>query len=149
MKKVITERLTLVSDERWIWGPMMFGLAITDDFRLSTKEGKTVLTILSVWEAGWLRGKMARLMLGSFLEGDGQRMEVCERSGSFRVERTRRLIPDASMLEGRPVLTRKLVGRAPSKPLFGFGDEGFHGHRRVSDHPLLQNPHAVQHPCHE
>lgn len=67
MEKVMVERLTIVSDERWVWEPMMFGVAITDDFQLSTRYGKTVLTIRSSWRATGKKGRLAELMLGPYL----------------------------------------------------------------------------------
>lgn len=68
MTMTLLEKLTLASEEHWIWQPTIFGIAITDDFRLSNRGGRTVLTILSTKEPRGMTGGLAQMMLGSFLD---------------------------------------------------------------------------------
>jgi hypothetical protein len=68
MTKTLLERLTLISEDHWVWQPTIFGIEITDDFRLETKEGKTILRIDSVARPNGVKGKLAQLMLGGMLD---------------------------------------------------------------------------------
>ncbi len=68
MTMTLLEKLTLASEEHWIWQPTILGIAITDDFRISNRDGRTVLTILSTKEPRGMTGRLAQMMLGSFLD---------------------------------------------------------------------------------
>jgi len=56
MTKTLLERLTLISEDHWVWQPTIFGIEITDDFRLVSVGGKTILTIDSDIRPKRLRG---------------------------------------------------------------------------------------------
>ncbi len=68
MTKRLVERLTLISEDHWIWQPTIFGIEITDDFRLSLRNGRTMLTIDSASVPKGIKGKLAHWMLGSMLD---------------------------------------------------------------------------------
>jgi hypothetical protein len=68
MTMTLVEKFTLISAEHWIWQPTIFGIAITDDFELSTRNGKTVLTIQSMAEPRGMKGWLAHLLLGPVLD---------------------------------------------------------------------------------
>ena len=68
MRKTIVERLTLISNEHWVWQPTMFGIELTDDFRLESREGKTILTIDSHSRPNGPLGRLAIMMFGGALE---------------------------------------------------------------------------------
>ena len=68
MTKTLLERLTLISEDHWVWQPTIFGIEIIDDFRLVSVGGKTILTIDSDMRPKGLRGKLAQMMFGAMLE---------------------------------------------------------------------------------
>lgn len=68
MSKTLLERLTLISEDHWVWQPTSFGIEITDDFRLTFKDGKTTLTIQSESRPNGMKGKLAQIMFGAMLE---------------------------------------------------------------------------------
>ncbi len=68
MTKRLVERLTLISEDHWIWQPTIFGIEITDEFRLSTRNETTVLTIESTSIPKGIKGQLANLMLGPMLD---------------------------------------------------------------------------------
>jgi hypothetical protein len=64
MTKSLLERLTLISENHWVWEPTNFGIEITDDFRLESLDGKIVLTIDSKMRPNGVKGRLARMMTG-------------------------------------------------------------------------------------
>lgn len=64
----LREKFRKHSEEHWVWEPSILGIEITDDFRISEEAGKTVLTIRSGTRPKGLKGKMAHLMLGWYLD---------------------------------------------------------------------------------
>jgi len=66
--KKLLERLTLVSQDHWIWQPTIFGIEITDDFRLESEGTKTILRIDSKTRPKGIKGKLAQMILGGMLE---------------------------------------------------------------------------------
>ncbi len=68
MTKRLVERPTLISEDHWIWQPTIFGIEITDDFRLNLRNGRTILTIDSTSVPKGTKGKLAHWMLGSMLD---------------------------------------------------------------------------------
>ncbi len=69
MTKTLLERLTLISEDHWVWQPTIFGIEITDDFRLASSGGKIILTIDSENRPKGMKGKLAHMMFGAMLEG--------------------------------------------------------------------------------
>jgi len=67
MKRLV-EKLTLDSENHWVWQPTIFGIEITDDFQLTSRNGKTVLTIDSTAKPRGTKGRLAQLMLGLMLD---------------------------------------------------------------------------------
>lgn len=68
MTKTLVERLTLVSEDHWTWRPTIFGIEITDDFRLSVRGGRTVLSIDSTARARGAKGRLTQTILGPVLD---------------------------------------------------------------------------------
>lgn len=68
MTKTLLERLTLLSEDQWVWQPTIFGIEITDTFRLTSADGKTTLTIDSESKPKGMRGKLAQAMFGRMLD---------------------------------------------------------------------------------
>jgi hypothetical protein len=68
MTKTLIERLTLIAEDHWIWQPTIFGIEITDDFRLESQDGGTILKIESVMRPKGIKGRLASIMFGSMLE---------------------------------------------------------------------------------
>src|SRR2546428_11745225 len=68
MTKTLLERLTLISDDHWVWQPTIFGIEITDDFRLVSVGGKTILPIDSDIRPKGLKAELEQMMLGAMLE---------------------------------------------------------------------------------
>lgn len=68
MTKTLVERLTLISEDHWVWQPTIFGIEITDDFRLVSRNGKTALLIDSKAKPTGTRARLAHLLLGPMLD---------------------------------------------------------------------------------
>jgi len=68
MTRTLVEKLTLESQEHWTWQPAIFGIEITDDFRLVARNRKTVLTIDSEIKPKGVKGWLTHMMVGSMLE---------------------------------------------------------------------------------
>jgi hypothetical protein len=66
--KKLLERLTLISQDHWVWQPTIFGIEITDDFRLESEGDKTILRIDSKAGPKGMKGKLAQMMFGGMLD---------------------------------------------------------------------------------
>ncbi len=69
MNVTLLEKLSLTSDDHWIWEPRIMGIEIVDDFRLREIEGgKVRLTIESTMKPAGMKGKVMQLMMGRILD---------------------------------------------------------------------------------
>lgn len=69
MGMTLLEKLSLVSEDHWIWEPHVMGIDVVDDFRLKEVEGSKVrLTIESTMKPAGMKGKVMRLMIGRLLD---------------------------------------------------------------------------------
>lgn len=69
MSMTLIEKLSLISEDHWVWEPKMMGIEIVDDFRLREVEGgKVRLTIESTMNPVGMKGRVIALMLGGNLE---------------------------------------------------------------------------------
>lgn len=86
MTVTLVEKLTLHSKDHWTWEPHLFGIYITDEFRIAPEaDGKTLLTIDSTISPQGVKGRLMHFLLGRKLE----RMMTSEwesASGAFAEE---------------------------------------------------------------
>ncbi len=69
MNTTLVEKLSLISEDHWIWEPRIMGIEIIDDFRLREVErSKVRLTIESTMNPAGMKGKVMQLMLGGTLD---------------------------------------------------------------------------------
>ncbi len=69
MNMTLVEKLSLISEDRWVWEPRMMGIEIVDHFRLREVEGgKVRLTIESTMNSAGMKGKLMQRILGRTLE---------------------------------------------------------------------------------
>ena len=69
MERTMVEKLSLLSDDHWIWEPaQMLGIQVTDDFTLhELPGGGTQLEIRSEWIPKGLKGKFINFALGRMI----------------------------------------------------------------------------------
>lgn len=69
MTMTLLERLSIHSEDHWIWEPRLLGIYIIDEFRLTeTGEGRVRLTIDSKTTPRGMKGKIMHLFLGRKLD---------------------------------------------------------------------------------
>jgi hypothetical protein len=69
MTITLVEKLTLRSEDHWTWEPHLFGIYITDEFRLAEEaDGRTTLKIDSTSVPLGMKGKVMHFMLGRNLD---------------------------------------------------------------------------------
>jgi hypothetical protein len=69
MNMTLVEKLSLISQDHWIWEPHVMGIDIVDDFRLRDAEGGEVrLTIESTMNPAGMKGKAMQLVMGRMLD---------------------------------------------------------------------------------
>lgn len=69
MNMTLVEKLSLISDDHWIWEPYVMGIDIVDDFQLSGLEGgKVRLRIESTMKPSGMKGKLMQFMMGRTLD---------------------------------------------------------------------------------
>ncbi len=65
----LVEKLSLISEDHWIWEPRIMGIEIIDDFRLREVEpGRIRLAIESTMNPAGMKGKVMQLMMGRTLD---------------------------------------------------------------------------------
>jgi hypothetical protein len=85
--RTMQEKLSLLSEDHWIWEPEMgFGIQITDDFTLTTLEdGKVQLKIHSIQQSTGFEGRLTQFLMGRVLRRHEARMGSCQPSNASRV----------------------------------------------------------------
>ncbi len=69
MNMTLVEKLSLISDDHWIWEPRIMGIEVIDVFRLrGIEDGKVRLTIESTMKPAGMKGKVMQLMMGRILD---------------------------------------------------------------------------------
>ncbi len=69
MNLTLLEKLSLLSEDHWVWEPHVMGIDIADDFRLGEVEsGKVRLTITSTMKPAGAKGKLMRMVMGGMLD---------------------------------------------------------------------------------